>query len=163
MAVDVDPPTLRAVMAHVPSGVAVVTADTPAGPAGLTVGSFVSASLDPPLLGFLVQHTSTSWPLIAPRPSFCVNVLGEDATDLCAAFARSGSAGGDKFAGVSWTPGPHGAPLLDGVVAWFECTPHAVQDAGDHLFVLGRVAHLGRGPTDRPLVFCHGRLQRLAG
>jgi len=157
--VGVDPLSLRAAMAHVPSGVAVITADTPAGPVGLTVGSFVSASLDPPLLGFLVQHTSTSWPLIAAQAGFCVNVLAEDATATCAAFARSG---GDKFASLTWTRGPRGAPLLDGVVTWFECLPHSVSDAGDHLFVLGRVAHLGHGPTDRPLVFCHGRLQRLA-
>src|SRR5262245_50479875 len=93
-----DPLSLRTAMAHVPSGVAVVAADTPTGPVGLTVGSFVSASLDPPLLGFLVQHTSTSWPRIAALPAFSVNVLGEDATATCAAFARSG---GDKFAGVA--------------------------------------------------------------
>lgn len=155
----VDPTTLRSTMAHVPTGVAVVTAASPDGPVGLTVGSFVSASLDPPLLGFLVQHTSTSWPLIAPLDRFCVNVLGEDAADVGQAFARKG---GDKFGGVSWQPGPSGVPILSGATAWFQCRPAGIHEAGDHLFVLGEIDTMSVDADIRPLIFCHGRFQRLS-
>lgn len=148
----------RHVMRHVPTGVAVVAAGTADGPAGLAVGSFVSASLEPPLVGFFVGHASTTWPRIAPVGRFSVNILGEDDEDTCRAFAASG---GDKFAGVAWHPSPLGSPVLDGALAWFECTPHTVTRAGDHDFVLADVRDLSVRPDGRPLIFCHGIYQRL--
>jgi 3-hydroxy-9,10-secoandrosta-1,3,5(10)-triene-9,17-dione monooxygenase reductase component len=150
----------RHVMGHVPTGVAVVTATTGTGPVGLTVGSFVSASLEPPLVGFLVAHTSSSWPLIEPGGRFCVNVLDEDAEPVCRAFAASGA---DKFAGLRWRPSRLGSPVLDGSLAWFDCTQESRTDAGDHVFVLGRVHDLWVRAAGRPLVFCHGSFQRLRG
>lgn len=150
----------RYVMGHVPTGVAVVTATTRQGPVGLTVGSFVSVSLDPPLVGFLPARTSTTWPLIVPVGAFCVNVLGEEHEDLCRGFARSG---GSKFDGVDWTPAAAtGAPIISGALAWFDCLFERSHPAGDHLFVLGRVLELDVRAQGRPLVFCHGRYQRLA-
>ncbi|MFF0771375.1 flavin reductase family protein [Nonomuraea wenchangensis] len=150
----------RHVMGHVPTGVAVVTAMTRQGPVGLTVGTFVSASLTPPLIAFLPARTSTTWPLIVPVGTFCVNVLGEEHEELCRGFARSG---GSKFDGVGWTPGEAtGSPVISGALAWFDCAFEHSYPAGDHLFVLGRVLGLDVRAQGRPLVFCHGRYQRLA-
>ncbi|WFE20359.1 flavin reductase family protein [Solwaraspora sp. WMMD937] len=150
----------RHVMGHVPTGVTVVTAMTRQGPVGLTVGSFVSASLDPPLVGFLPARTSSTWPLMVPVGTFCVNVLGEEHEQLCRGFARSG---GRKFDGVDWRPAAEtGSPVIDGALAWFDCVFERCHPAGDHLFVLGRVRNLDVRAQGRPLVFCHGRYQQLA-
>ena len=144
---------LRDVLRHVPTPVAVVAADTPGGPTGLTVGSFVSVSLDPPLVGFLPARASTSWPGVEAAARFAVSVLREDATDVCRRLAKPGD---QKFAGVSWHPSPLGSPVLDDALAWFDCELEARHDAGDHWFVLGRVRHLGVAADAKPLVFCRG-------
>lgn len=156
---DVDPEQFRQAMRHVPTGVTVVSAMTWQGPVGLTVGTFVSASLTPPLVGFLPARSSSTWPLIVPVGAFCVSVLGAGHEELGHRFARSG---GPKFDGVSWWQASSGAPVVDGAVAWFDCTFERSYPAGDHLFVLGRVRELGVGRPARPLVFCHGTFQELS-
>lgn len=159
MAEDVTPDRFRSVMRHVPTGVVVVAATTPDGaPVGLAVGSFVSVSLTPPLVGFFVAHDSTTWPRIEPLGRFTVNVLADDDEATCRAFAMRG---GDKFAGVGWHPSPMGSPVLDTALAWFDCTANSISDAGDHRFVLADVHDLSARPAGRPLVFCHGTYQRL--
>jgi 3-hydroxy-9,10-secoandrosta-1,3,5(10)-triene-9,17-dione monooxygenase reductase component len=155
----VTPDRFRHALRHVPTGVVVVAATTPKGPVGLAVGSFVSVSLRPPLVGFFVAHASTTWPEIEPHGRFSINVLGEDDEDTCRAFAASG---GDKFAGVGWHPSPMGSPVLDDALAWFDCTANAISDAGDHRFVLADVHDLSVRSAGRPLVFCHGAYQRLS-
>jgi 3-hydroxy-9,10-secoandrosta-1,3,5(10)-triene-9,17-dione monooxygenase reductase component len=151
--------TFRQVMAHVPTSVAVVAAMTPDGPMGLTVGSFVSVSLSPPLVGFFPAHSSTSWPQVeAAASGFAVSVLGEDDEEICRRFARSG---GDKFAGLAWRPSPRGAPVLETALAWFDCELVSRHDAGDHWCVLAHVHDLGAVNGGRPLVFCHGSYQSL--
>ena len=154
------PHRFRQVLGAFPTGVTVVTAVAADGqPAGMAVGSFTSVSLDPPLVAFLPARTSTSFPRIRTASSFCVNVLGEDQHDLCRAFAGSG---GDKFAGVSWSPTPSGAPRLPGVEAWIDCTPYRVTTAGDHYLVLGEVRDLDWCGSGRPMVFHRGRYGRIA-
>lgn len=154
------PERFRHVMGHVPTGVTVVAAMTHRGPVGLTVGSFLSASLDPPLIGFLPSRSSTTWPLMVPVGSFSVSVLGEEHEELCRRFA---AAGGDKFDRVPWRPAGTGSPLIEGALAWFDCRFEQIYPAGDHWFVLGRVLDMDvRAHRGNPLVFCHGRYQRLA-
>jgi 3-hydroxy-9,10-secoandrosta-1,3,5(10)-triene-9,17-dione monooxygenase reductase component len=158
MTEEITPDRFRHVMRHVPTGVAVVAAMTDGGPAGLAVGTFVSVSLQPPLVGFFVDRRSTTWPVLEPLGRFTVNVLGEDDEETCRAFAVSG---GNKFAGVAWHPSPMGSPVLDTALAWFDCSIESVSDAGDHRFVLANVHDLSVRPAGRPLVFCHGTYQRL--
>ena len=153
-----DEAEFRQAMAHLPTGVCVVAATTPSGPAGLTVGSFVSASLDPPLVGLLVARTSSSWPRVEAARGFCVSVLDENAHHVCRRFAVSG---GDKFAGVTWRTSPLGAPLVEGATAWFDCRLAARHDAGDHWFVLAAVQDIGVSAGARPLVFCHSTYRKL--
>jgi flavin reductase (DIM6/NTAB) family NADH-FMN oxidoreductase RutF len=150
----VDAAHFRRVLGHFPTGVAVITAFDPAGhPAGLAVGSFTSVSLDPPLVGFLPDRSSTSFPRIRAAASFCVNVLAADQRELCQRFA---SRGGDKFAGLEWAQAPSGAPRLAGVAAWIDCDLASVTEAGDHYFVLGRVRELDADDDAAPLVFHRG-------
>ncbi|KUN80081.1 NADPH-flavin oxidoreductase [Streptomyces griseoruber] len=154
----VDQGEFRRVLGNFASGVTVVTATTPDGPAGFACQSFSSLSLDPPLVAFMVGRTSTTWPRIAHAGVFCVNVLAASQAALCRAFAVSG---GDKFAGVPHDAAPvSGSPRLTGSLAWIDCTVHAVHTGGDHLIVVGRVDALGSTPAadaERPLLFHRGR------
>lgn len=150
----IDPLRFRQVLANYPTGVTVVTAIDEGGmPAGMAVGSFTSVSLDPPLIAFLPDRNSSSFPRIRTARSFCVNVLGAHQEDLCRAFAVRG---GDKFAGVGWSPAPSGAPRLHGVAAWIDCEFDSVTEAGDHYLVLGRVRALDGTDHGLPLVFYQG-------
>lgn len=162
MDVMIDPADFRRVLGHYPTGVCVVTAILPDGrPEGMVVGSFTSASLDPPLVAFFPDKRSSTWPHLAAAERFCINVLAENQGDLCRQFA---SRGADRYAGVSHQLSPGGQPILDGVLAWIDCTPYAVHDAGDHHLVLGRVTGLQIGTGTGPLLFFqggYGRFDRL--
>jgi flavin reductase (DIM6/NTAB) family NADH-FMN oxidoreductase RutF len=155
----VDAGEFRRALGHFPTGVVVITACGPDGePAGMTIGSFTSVSLDPPLVAFLPAKTSATWPRIRAAGSFCANILGAGQQDLLKRFAVSG---GDKFAGLDWVPGPSGHPVLPGVPAWIDCAIERVDDAGDHWIVLGLVRALQADTSHPgPLVFCRGALGR---
>jgi 3-hydroxy-9,10-secoandrosta-1,3,5(10)-triene-9,17-dione monooxygenase reductase component len=158
--VTIDAGRLRQVLGNYPTGVTVVTAIDEGGhPAGMAVGSFTSVSLDPPLVAFLPDRRSTSFPRIRTATSFCVNVLGAHQAELCGVFARRG---GDKFAGISWRPTASGAPRLAGVAAWLDCAFQSIIEAGDHYLVLGRVLDLDAAPDRRPLMFYQGGFGRFA-
>lgn len=117
---------------------------------GMAVSSFTSVSLDPPLVAFLPGKSSSTFPVIAERSTFCVNVLAADQERVCRALSVSG---GDKFADVAWQAGPHGDPVIEGVVAWIGCTIEVVHDAGDHHIVVGRVDDLDADTAASPLLF----------
>ncbi len=157
MRTDFDAKDFKDVMGSFPTGVAVITAIHDGAPVGFTCQSFVSLSLDPPLVSLSPAKTSTTWPRIRASGTFCVNVLEETQAALCTAFARSG---GDKFIGVEWQPGTSGAPLLAGAAAWIECRLEIAHDAGDHEVAIGRVLSLARG-RGRALVFCESRFVAL--
>lgn len=155
----VEPGLLRRVLGHVPTTVTVVTSASAAGPVGLVVGSFVSVSLEPPLIGVFVDERSASWPAMCGSGSFTVNVLADDQQALCERFARSGPG---KFAGLSWWESPHGNPVLPGTTAWLDCLISQVHRFGDHWFALAEVVGLGGAEDRAPLVFHRGALGSLA-
>ena len=128
----IDAKHFRRVLGHFPTGVAVISGLDPDGkPAGMAIGSFTSVSLDPPLVAFLPDKTSTSWPKIAPSGKFCVNILASEQESVCRAFAVKG---GDKFAQFEWSPCRiTGSPRLDDVVAWIDCEVESVTEAGRSL------------------------------
>ena len=149
-----EPGRFRHVLGHFPTGVVVVTAmHGEAGPVGMAVGSFTSVSLDPPLVAFLPDRSSTSFPKIRDVGSFCINVLADDQEHLCRAFAARG---GDKYGSAGWRPAGSGAPVLDGVVAWIDCDVDQILEAGDHYIVVGRVRDLAVHNTTSPLLFFRG-------
>lgn len=160
---DMDPANagwFRQVMGQYPTGVCVVTAYSKAqGPQGMVVGSFTSASLAPPLVAFLPDKSSSSWPKIAETGSFCVNILGHDQEEVCRRFAAKG---GDKFAGQTTRLSPGGSPILDGVVAWIDCTIDSVTETGDHYLVLGAVQTMQLEQPGLPLLFFRGGYGRFS-
>ena len=149
----IDPQVMRDVLGHFASGVTVVTATTADGPIGFTCQSFSSLSLEPPLIALAPARTSNTWPRLRDMGRFCVNVLAEDQPHLSASFAGPAA---DRFAGVAWHPSRHGAPVLDGVVAWIDCELWAEYDGGDHTLVAARVLDLGADAGRRPLLFHRG-------
>jgi 3-hydroxy-9,10-secoandrosta-1,3,5(10)-triene-9,17-dione monooxygenase reductase component len=149
----VDPAVMREVLGHFASGVTVVTAVTDDGPIGFTCQSFSSLSLEPPLVAFAPARTSRTWPRLREIGRFCVNVLAEGQDAVSQNFASSGV---DRFAGVTWTPSAHGAPVLDDVVAWIDGELWAEYDGGDHTIVVARVLDLGAHAHRRPLLFHRG-------
>ncbi|MEY2406625.1 MAG: 3-hydroxy-9,10-secoandrosta,3,5(10)-triene-9,17-dione monooxygenase reductase component [Acidimicrobiaceae bacterium] len=143
----------RQVLGHFPTGVVVVTAIHEGAPVGLAIGSFTSVSLDPPLIGFLPDKSSSSWPKIQAAGAFCVNILGDDQEDVCRIFATKSA---DKFATIGWKPGRTGAPIINDVSAYIECELGDVIETGDHYFVLGKVIDLEVNHQGGPLVFYRG-------
>jgi len=140
----------REVMGLFPTGVVLVTAHDGDRPLGMTIGSFMSVSLEPQLVAFCVSDGSTTWPLMRDLGRFCVNIVGSDDRDLCAQFARSGA---DRFQDTAWWRDDEGSPVLDRAIAWLDCETHTTLTLGDHDLVVGRVRSLGIGQDGGPLLF----------
>lgn len=145
----------RDVLGRFASGVTVVTSISTDEPVGLTCQSFMSVSLDPPLVLFSPAKSSRAWPLIQRAGKFCVNFLAADQAELSNTMASRGI---DKFAGVGWEPSPEtGSPLLPGTLGYVDCAIHQVHEAGDHYVVIGRVLDLDlTDAPGEPLLFFEG-------
>ena len=126
----------------------------------MTVSSFNSVSLDPPLVLFAVARNVVSFSAWQAANLWGISVLGEAQDDVSARFAKSGA---DKWSGFAPIAGITGVPLVPGALAHFECERHALHDGGDHVILVGRVVELRRppGPATRPLVFFSGRYHQL--
>lgn len=137
------------------TGVAVITTTTGRGePIGVTVNSFSSVSLEPPLVLWSLARKAWSLPHFRSARGFAVNILAHDQGDVCATFSRGVD---DRFAGVGWTRGVDGLPVLDGTVATLQCQHWAQYDGGDHEIFVGEVLDC-RSTGGEPLIFCQGRL-----
>jgi flavin reductase (DIM6/NTAB) family NADH-FMN oxidoreductase RutF len=150
---------LRDSFATFPSGVAVVAARVEGAPVGLLVSSFVTVSLDPPLVSICVDHTSTTWPTLGAVRRLGISVLSERHEATARQFA---GAAARRFAGVRVLTGASGAVLVDEAAGWFECSVHAEVPAGDHDVVLLEVHGHRRGETPAPLVFHGSRFRGLS-
>ena len=142
---------LRRVFAAFPTGVAAVAAVVGGEPAGLAASSFVSVSLDPPLVSVCVAHTSTTWPALRGAGRLGISVLGDHQEQ---ASRQLSSRDGKRFTGLDWRATAAGAVLLSEASAWFDCSLEQEIPAGDHDIVLLRVHDLGASEV-MPLVF-HG-------
>jgi flavin reductase (DIM6/NTAB) family NADH-FMN oxidoreductase RutF len=153
-----DAPTLdaaqyRRVLGHFATGVTILCAIDDGEPVGIAANSFTSVSLDPPLVAFCAATSSSTWPRIRSAGRFCVNILSEDQEDLCRLFATKGA---DRFGAVGWRRSEGGSPILEGVLAWIDCTIDAEHDAGDHVIVVGRAHGMDVPEEGRPLLFFRG-------
>lgn len=156
---EIDTRLYRDALGMFPTGVAIVTTWAPDGTyAGLTVSSFNSVSLDPPLIVWSLSLDAQSAAAFRACSHYAVNVLAQDQVDLSRRFALTLA---DKFAGLSVTQGLGGAPLLAGCCAWFECRNEAQHAGGDHLVLIGHVEHFSR--ADRPPLVFHGGCYRAIG
>ncbi|GAA1854147.1 flavin reductase family protein [Pseudonocardia ailaonensis] len=154
-----DSHALRQAYGTFPSGVTAVCALRDGVPVGIAASSFVSVSMDPPLVSVCVQHTSTTWPQLADLPRLGLSVLGSTHDTACRQIA---SRTGDRFAGIAYTATEEGAVLLHDAAAWLDCSIFRVVPAGDHDLVLLRVEALQTHAEVAPLVFHGSRFHGLA-
>ncbi|KUF14602.1 MULTISPECIES: flavin reductase family protein [Streptomyces] len=152
------PELLRSVFRQHAAGVAVITARGQ-DPVGFTATSLTSVSAEPPMISFGIGTGASSWPAVSRAEHVGVHLLGEHQQDLAATFARSGA---DRFgAPTRWFEGPHGVPVLDGVLAWLVCRIVARVPAGDHRVVLAEAVVGDPAGAGRPLLYHQGRFNAL--
>ncbi|MET7473809.1 flavin reductase family protein [Streptomyces sp. NPDC005648] len=145
----------RDVLGNFPTSVvAITTTDGEDRPHGMIVGTFTSVSLDPPLVSFLADRSSATLREIRAAGRFCAGALAGNQERLSRKLA-SGPAG-QRFDGTNWRTSSLGNPVLDGVVAWVDCTIEQVVEIGDHLLVVGRVHDLRAESPATPLLFFRG-------
>lgn len=153
-----DSMAFRRALGQFATGVAVVTTLGGDGAkTGLTVNSFTSVSLDPPLVLWCLGRESPSAAVFEAATHFAVNVLAADQAAVSQRFAGPTV---DRFKGIETVEGLGGVPLLTDCLAQFECAVDAVHEGGDHLIFVGRVARLRRRDGD-PLVYFGGRYRTL--
>lgn len=139
------------------TGVTVVTAMADQGPIGMTVNSFTSVSLDPPLVLWSPAKSASKHAMFMRAGHFAVHVLGAGQDHLCIAFSR----GGTGFDGLDWTLNGDGVPILPDTLTRFECLRTDTHEAGDHTLVLGRVLQVASREGE-PLCFSRGMLGRFS-
>lgn len=151
---------LRSTLGSFATGITVVTARAPDGePVGLTISSFNSVSLEPPLILWSLSDNSPSLEVFRRASHYAVNVLSREQQWLSDRFAARGK---DRFAGLPLRDGLGGAPLLADCCAWFECANATQYPGGDHLIFIGRVERFAQGESESPLIFHNGRYRQLA-
>lgn len=154
-----DPRTLRDALGCFATGVTVVTClGTDGEPAGLTVNSFTSVSLEPPLLLVCIHKQATSAGALVEAPNFAVNVLQ---TGQQPASIRFSSRNENRFGETPWSRGEAGPPILTDSLGVFECERFAVYDGGDHHILVGRVEKASFDASLDPLLYFRGRYRRL--
>ncbi len=145
---------LRAVLRRQPVGVVVVTVDLEGERLGLTVASFVSLALEPPLVGISIARQAALHELLRAAGGFAVSLLAADQVELARHFAR-GVPPIVLWPGIEVRAGAR-APLLAGAVGWLECAVEAEHEAGDHTFFVGRVERAEPGVSGSALVRVDG-------
>jgi flavin reductase (DIM6/NTAB) family NADH-FMN oxidoreductase RutF len=150
----IDPATYRSVLGRFVTGVTIMTTRCPQGAvAGVTVSSFNTLSMDPPLILWSLALNAPSLSVFRDATRFAVNILANDQSAVAMQFGRRGP---DKFAGIETTPGFGDVPLIDGAVAHLECDVEQRYPGGDHELIIGRirraVAH-----HRTPLAYAHGK------
>ncbi|MBI4590317.1 MAG: flavin reductase family protein [Candidatus Rokubacteria bacterium] len=148
----------RHVLSHFASGVTVVTTwDAEGRPTGLTVSAFTSVSLEPPLVLVCVDHKAQSYPALRASSRFAVNILAAEHRAVSERFATTNA---DKFAAVTYQPGPLGLPLLPEALAHLECRTVSAYPGGDHTIFVGEVES-AQARQGNPLLYFRGSYSRL--
>jgi len=143
---------LKQAMRVYPQGVAVVAFRSAQGPTGITVSSFTSISLDPPLVMVSVAKSSAMHDALGGARAYAVNFLAEDQKSVSDRFAgRTGKE--DRFEGIGFAPGSTGSPVISGARAVIECRPWKAFEGGDHSILVGEVVSARVLNSKRPLVY----------
>jgi len=156
---DFETPHFKTALSRFATGVAVITAfaaEDTRGDAmsthfvGITISSFNSVSLSPPLVLWSLGGRSSNLPLLRASTHYVVNILAADQLDVCQRFA---SGKGDRFAQTDYSLGKAGLPILKGTLAWFECHNRNRHEEGDHVIFVGEVERCGFADGNQPLVY----------
>lgn len=158
MAANINPSSLREAFGHFPSGVIAIAAEVDGIRTGLAASTFVPVSLEPPLVSFCVQNTSTTWPKLRERPFLGISVLGESHDEAARALAAKT---GDRFAGLRTVSSGSGAVFVEGTSVWLESSIEQTIQAGDHTIVILRVSGITVHPDVPPIVFHRSTFRRL--
>ncbi|HEY8592394.1 MAG TPA: flavin reductase family protein [Sphingomicrobium sp.] len=154
-----DPRTLRDALGCFATGVTVVTCLNGEGePAGLTVNSFTSVSLDPPLLLVCLHKQALSAAALIEAEQFAINVLQNEQQPASITFSTRVE---DRFGKTPWSRGESGAPILEDSLCVFECERYAVYDGGDHHILVGQVVKASFDAGLDPLLYFRGKYRRL--
>ncbi len=150
----------RDALGHFATGVAVISARGDGGePVGLTINSFASVSLDPPLILWSLDRGSDRFSLFMKSEYFAVNILGAAERNLSQRLSRKGEF---SLSGEALRDGVHSVPILRNAIATFECSVEQRHEGGDHVIFVGRVLDFGNTTHGRPLVFYGGGYRELS-
>ena len=142
-----------------PSGVTAICALAGETPVGMAVSSFISVSLDPPLVAICMQNGSETWAKLNTMSHLGVSVLGSGHDAACRQLSAKL---GDRFAGITWEASPSGAVFIEGAAVWLECKISQRIVAGDHEIVVLQIEQLKMERDVSPLVFHASRFHKLA-
>jgi flavin reductase (DIM6/NTAB) family NADH-FMN oxidoreductase RutF len=157
---NLNPGALREAFGYFPSGVIAIAAEVDGTLVGLAASTFVPVSLDPPLVSFCVQNSSTTWPKLRDLPVLGISLLGESHD----AAARSLAAKtGDRFAELETKSTDRGAVFIHGTSVWLESAIEHLVPAGDHTIVVLRVHDITVHEDVPPIVFHRSTFRRLDG
>lgn len=152
----IDQREFRRALGYFPTGVAIVTTRTPEGrPVGLTINSFSSLSLEPPLIMWSLANRSVNLPVFQQCSHFAINILNQAQVEAALGFANPNIT--DKFALVSHADGQEGVPLIDDCVATFVCENYQQYPGGDHTIFIGQVLRHSTIAEHEPAVFHRGQ------
>lgn len=154
-----DSRALRNAFGRFATGICVVTANAAEqGPVGMTINSFSSVSLDPPLVMWNLQNNSDCFEIFTQTRQFAINILADDQLELSRLYSRKNEHG---LRPQDYRIGRNGAPVLRGALAAFECDLWRSYEGGDHVLLVGRVKELHNRPTGKPLLFFGGSYREL--
>jgi flavin reductase (DIM6/NTAB) family NADH-FMN oxidoreductase RutF len=157
----VDPGEYRDALGCFATGVTVITALGPRGElVGITVNSFNSVSLDPPLILFSLNRRAYSLRAFLSTQAFAVNILRAGQEQISDRFARPLE---DKFSGIEHEAWDTGCPILTDALASFECKIRHTYHGGDHVIFVGQVLRLRHDPEGQPLLFHGGKYRGMTG
>ena len=155
-----DKRAFRQALGSFPTGVAIVTAISPSRPPmGITVNSFTSVSLEPPLVLWCIDRKSDRYEVFTKVGGFTISVLGTAHEEVSSRLAQQGA---HSLDGLDLIDTELGAPALADSLAFFECASEAVYEGGDHAIIVGRVLRFARREAGAPLVYFRGRYGALA-
>ena len=155
---DLSPASLREAFGHFPTGVIAIAAEVDGTLVGLAASTFVPVSLDPPLVSFCVQNSSTTWPKLKDLPVLGISVLGEAHDQVAKGLAAKT---GDRFAGLETKSTDGGAVFIHGTSVWLESAIEQEVLAGDHTIVVLRVHEITVHDDVAPIVFHRSAFRRL--
>jgi flavin reductase (DIM6/NTAB) family NADH-FMN oxidoreductase RutF len=161
MIMGIDAQAFKEVMAHWATGVTVVTTLSAGLPVGITVSSFSSVSLQPPQILICVNKRLQSNEAIQNYGFFAINILGSEQQEWGAIFAGMRPELTDRFAGIAWERAESGAPILPGVLGWFDCRVQHTYDGGDHTIFVGEVLASGARSEGSPLLYYNRNWRQL--
>jgi flavin reductase (DIM6/NTAB) family NADH-FMN oxidoreductase RutF len=159
--IDLSPTSLREAFGYFPSGVIAIAAEVDGVRVGLAASTFVPVSLDPPLVSFCVQNSSTTWPRLKDLPFLGISLLGESHDAAAKTLAAKT---GDRFAGLETTSTDRGAVFIGGTSVWLESAIDQLVEAGDHTIVVLRVHQItlhDDPDIEAPIVFHRSTFRRL--